>query len=339
MMDQGDRALEAAPLFSIVVPVYNTARVLARCLKSAAAQSLADIEIIVVDDGSTDGSGDVAQQIARDDRRVRLFRQANAGQGVARNLGLAEARGRYVLFLDSDDFIDPRTCEIVAAAFARTNADVVSFRLRFETELGATVAVRGPDDVMESEQPGIFADAMLDRNFLSSPCNKAVRRDLLTCHTIRFPALRAYEDALFSRHVALHARRVAFIPDVLYHALTRDGSTTRSLSVRHFEIAGEMVALERKLFGADVEASVFDAHIVRFFCHLLILAAFRISDRADRAACRALADAAGFKAAAQSRQAREHLPAKVRLQLLLVRHPGLLRLAARIASRLGIRPY
>lgn len=328
-----------APQFSIIIPVYNTEDYLEGCLRSAMAQTLRDIEIIVIDDGSTDASPAIAARLAEEDHRIRLLRQENGGQGVARNRGLECARGHYVMFLDSDDTLNPQSCEIVARAFARGQADVVSFGLSFETSEGAPVAVRGAGRTCESRQPDIFIDAMLDRAFLSSPCNKGYRRHLLIDQGIRFPPLRAYEDSLFSRHVALHAQHVTYIPDILYRAVTRSGSTTRNLSIRNFQIAADLIERERQLFDHAVDPAIFGAHVVRFFAHLLILAAFRIDDPADRAGCRALADAAGFADYAAQRAVRRHLPLRSRLQLHLAMHPGLLRLAALAARRLNIRLY
>lgn len=332
-----------SPLFSIIIPVYNTEAYLEACLHSAMEQSEAAIEIIVVDDGSTDASAALAAAMAADDPRIRIFHQNNSGQGVARNAALRRARGKYIMFLDSDDTLNSRACEIIAQHFVRTGADVVSFGIRFVTEHGSLVASRSNQLDLVSHQPDILTDAMLDRNFLTSPCNKAYDRLLLVRNGIVFPPLRAYEDALFSRHVALYAERVAYIPEVLYCAVTRSGSTTRRMSVQNFEIAFEAIRLERALFvdalHHRIDESIFGAHVVKFLVHILLLAAFRIDDRQERAQCYRLANASGLVDYAGRRDVRRHLSGRSRLQLFLVHRPWLARWAALIATRLRITPY
>lgn len=93
-------------LVSIIIPIYNVESYLAQCLDSILGQSYKNIEVICIDDGSTDSSGAIAQQYANKDPRVRIITQANAGQSAARNRGLEQASGEYVAFIDSDDYID-----------------------------------------------------------------------------------------------------------------------------------------------------------------------------------------------------------------------------------------
>lgn len=100
-----------SPLVSIIVPVYNVERYIKRCVDSLQGQTLQNIEIILVDDGSKDNSGRLCDEFAQQDPRIHVIHKQNAGQGLARNDGLNIAKGRYVLFIDSDDFIEPDTCE------------------------------------------------------------------------------------------------------------------------------------------------------------------------------------------------------------------------------------
>lgn len=343
MTFSSDDTIASPPLFSIVVPVFNTAAYVDACLQSALVQTEGDIEILVVDDGSVDDSFTICADIAARDARVRLFRKENEGQGVARNFALSQAAGRYVLFLDSDDTLDVRSCAILRDRFASTDAQVVSFGLRFQTEDGREIASRHVDHARISEEPDIFVDAMLDRDFLTSPCNKAYRRSLLADNAIAFPPLRAYEDALFSRHVAYCATKVLYIPDILYNATTRAGSTTRSMSARNFTIAGDLIAREKLLFAdrlaQEYGQSAFGAHVVRFLAHLLLLAAFRVDDRDERRACWRLAAAAGFDANVRRRDVMALLSYRTKIQVAIARRPTLARLAAQVAKRLNITPY
>lgn len=184
---------------------------------------------------------------------------------------------------------------------------------------------------------------MLDRNFLSSVCNKAYRLDLLRDNNIRFPELRAYEDSVFSRHVALHARKVVYLAQPLYRALTRSGSTSRGMNEASFTRAAEMLALERDLFRdqlADPSLSTaFRAHVAHFLAYLMVRAAFRVDDPDVRTSCWRIADEAGFRDCAGDHDAIALLGVKARAQVFLARHPMLLRGSAIVVRRLGRAPY
>src|SRR3546814_843422 len=154
----------------------------------------------------------------------------------------------------------------------------------------------------------IFLDAMLDRNFLSVVWNKIYRRSLLVENGICFPKLRAYEDSVFSRDVARRARKVLYMKDPLYLALTRHDSTSRAMSIRSFSLAAEMIDFERSMFYTGVEKPVwraaFNAHVARFFAYLILLSAFRIVDITEPVDCLTIAEGAGFsKAGAQQQSA------------------------------------
>jgi glycosyltransferase involved in cell wall biosynthesis len=330
-------------MFSVIVPVYNTADYIEACIQSLLDQDQPDFEIIVIDDGSTDSSAQILREVADRDERLRVYRQENSGQGTARNFGLAEARGVFVAFVDSDDVVAPDLFSRAAKHLSDPELDVVSFGIVFRDPAGRTVATRVTSATFQSTGDTIFLDSMLDRNFLSVVWNKIYRRSLLVENKISFPKLRAYEDSVFSRNVARHARKVLYMEDQLYFALTRNDSTSRAMSVRSFSLAAEMIDCEREMFYTGVEKpawrAAFSAHVARFFAYLIILAAFRIDDRDERAACLKIADSAGFAQAANDRQARILLNLRVKAQIFLARRPRLLRLLAVTARQFKLVPY
>ncbi|HCC34727.1 MAG TPA: hypothetical protein DEQ02_03500, partial [Ruminococcaceae bacterium] len=112
------------PDISIIVPVYNAARCLDRCVKSLAGQSLKSVEIILVNDGSSDGSGDLCDRFAAEDIRITAVHQTNAGPSSARNTGLTKAKGEYILFVDADDWMEPDAAEIMLRKARQCAADV-----------------------------------------------------------------------------------------------------------------------------------------------------------------------------------------------------------------------
>ena len=114
-----------APLISVIVPVYNTEKYLHRCVDSIINQTYQNLEIILVDDGSTDSSGCICDEYAKKDERIKVIHKENAGQGVARNIALEYASGEYVGFVDSDDWIDPRMYQTLYTYAVKDQSDIV----------------------------------------------------------------------------------------------------------------------------------------------------------------------------------------------------------------------
>ena len=116
------------PKLSVIVPVYKAEAVLETCVASVQAQTCSDWELLLIDDGSPDGSGKLCDGYAARDSRVRVFHKSNGGVSSARNLGMDEARGESILFVDADDWIDPEMCRILWEAQTAAGADTVSAR-------------------------------------------------------------------------------------------------------------------------------------------------------------------------------------------------------------------
>lgn len=198
------------PKVSVVIPVYNTERYLARCLESVLGQTERDLEIICVDDGSTDGSPEVLAQLARRDPRVRVLRQENKRQGAARNAGLAVALGDYVMFVDSDDWIPPDAVAKFLAVAEASGAPVVAS--------GDYLKDRRPEP---SPQPARWTlkrspleDMIADRKLRSTVCNKLYRREALAER--RFLEGIFYEDWPFLVDVFARIGGFALIAEPLY---------------------------------------------------------------------------------------------------------------------------
>ena len=333
----------AIPAISFVLPVFNVEAYLPKCLDSLLGQSRRDIEIIVVDDGSTDGSLAICREHAARDARIVVFAQPNQGQGVARNRGVQAANGRYISFVDPDDWLEPEMAADLLPAMFSSGADFANFGIDFIDEKGA-LAHRLPTFTRtELSGEAILHAALIDRDVYSSPCNKVYTREFLQRNRIEFPTLRAYEDIFYSRTVALHARKCIFIDRVYYHALIRAGSTTRRMDSSRIREAVKLVELERAgLIGPSSSARVrdlFDAHVVKLMSGLLIQAAFRIADRRDYLQCGSIAAALDFRALCRNPAALALLKPKNRWMARVVQYPRLTRLLATVLKRLGIEPY
>ena len=199
----------AAPTFSIVVPVYNAAKYLRNCLESCRMQALGDFEVLCVDDGSTDASPALLAEFAARDNRFRVFHQRNLGAGPARNMALDEARGQYVCFLDADDFYpSPNALEALRAAAAESGYDIVGGGKRIVREDGTLYREigfprTGPFDYRETQQQYDY------QRYLFS-------RSLLERTNLRFPALRRRQDPPFFVQALLSAGRYFAIGECVY---------------------------------------------------------------------------------------------------------------------------
>lgn len=224
----------AACDISVIIPVYNIQQHLRECLDSVLGQSYPHLQVICVDDGSTDESPAILAEYAQKDPRVQVIRQPNAGPGAARNTGLEAATGEYVIFLDSDDWFEPDFLEQMVDTAQREGADVAICRaVEFDTNSGREL----PSEWMMKKQylPGKLAFApqeMADHLFqftYGMPWDKFYRRELLTSSGIRYPALKNSEDLAFVYPTLLAAKRIAVVDEVLiHHRINRMASVSNS---------------------------------------------------------------------------------------------------------------
>ena len=126
-------------IISVIIPVYNVENYIEKCLNSIVNQTYNNLEIIIIDDGSTDNSIAIAEKIAENDKRIRIISQVNQGVSSARNLGLDNASGEYILFIDSDDWLDLETCKIALDTMIKHDADVVMWPYISEYPLNSKV--------------------------------------------------------------------------------------------------------------------------------------------------------------------------------------------------------
>lgn len=220
------------PLVSVIIPVHNAAAYLQQCLESVLNQTLRDIEVIAVDDASTDASPTLLAEIqARDDRlRIETFRN-NRGVSAARNTGLATARGEFVAFVDADDYVEPSMYETMLAAARSLGSEVVSCGIDSVDQWGAQLnatpfplppGLRHDPEEMRERLHDAFAVRML-----WYPVRSLYSRDLLVRQGLFFnERVRKGEDSLFNLKVLHFADGVCCIPDVMYHYRQHAASAT-----------------------------------------------------------------------------------------------------------------
>lgn len=210
------------PLVSVLIPLYNVERYLDDCVRSVVAQTHRDLEIVLVDDGSTDRSGAICDAWAARDARVRVVHTANRGVAAARNRGLDEARGDVVCFVDSDDWIERDLVERVVRIMERRHADMVVFTYHSASDDGSRTRVS--DDAAKFPSPGARDSAQAlellwterVQNFLWS---FAARRALY--EGVRFEEGYVMEDMGVTYRLFDAARSIYFLPEPLYHYRVR----------------------------------------------------------------------------------------------------------------------
>lgn len=222
-----DRTSYVPGLISIIIPVYNIEKYLDKCMESVVGQTYSHIEIILVDDGSTDGSGKLCDEWGKKDNRVKVYHKKNGGAARARNLGLKEARGEYIGFVDGDDYIaeDMYAC-LIDAMEEEVDLVCCSTEIVFPAKMRKPVEAYGQvkSPVCFSNQEAI-RELLLVQKLSFSSCDKLYRRELF--YGVRFPEGKTCEDYPVSYEVVKKSRRVVNIGKVKYFYRYREGSTSK----------------------------------------------------------------------------------------------------------------
>lgn len=244
------------PELSVIVPVYKAKDFLRRCTDSILAQGFRDFELLLIDDGSPDESGALCDEIATEDARVRVFHQRNGGVSVARNLGLREAKGRFIAFADSDDWLAPEALGTLYQAAVDAGADSAGCaHFKVETS-GESVVERGalPPGVYEAEaiREGIVYRLLGERlGKTEELLNGFVWRFLFDAEIIRRENLcfvGAYlEDELFLMEYFCHAKSLAMTDAPLYYYLQNPQSVTRNYLPDYMETFAKFMQLKEGL--------------------------------------------------------------------------------------------
>ena len=227
-------------MISIVIPVYNVEKYLAECVDSVLAQTYTDWEAILVDDGATDSSGRMCDEYAKKDSRIRVIHRENGGLSVARNTGLNAAQGEYIYFLDSDDYILPRTLEELQRTARREQADVVffdGFVFFDECEADDSVSRYTRKKCYQTENGREMLVQLLRKDEYRTPFQFLFsRKDFFNKHDLQFLEGIIHEDELFTFLVYNADGRVAHCHEQLYARRVRPASIlTSSGAMRRYD--------------------------------------------------------------------------------------------------------
>ena len=252
---------------SVIVPIYNSESELERCLSSIQKQTYENIEVICVDDGSTDGSGRIADKFAMKDQRFIVIHQKNAGESCARNIGLETSTGSVIAFVDCDDFIEPNMYEILMEELVKNDLDIVAGSWSEDTDRmtrAKSNSAKVFDGVFGREQ---FLEYIYKRDIyqgLAYMWNKLYRRTCIEKRTgelIKFDTTLAIGgDVLFLAMAALNAKRVEYVDKPLYHYYQRDTSGIHMLSIAKMKdwVRAYMIVIDL------LESELIDVEIVNY---------------------------------------------------------------------------
>lgn len=228
-MDQitGEMQMEQPIVISVIVPVYNIFEYLPRCVESIRKQTYPYLDIILVDDGSTDRTGALAEKLALEDKRIRVFHKENGGSSSARNLGIEHAKGTYIGFVDSDDYIEPQMYERMLAVAVQENLQMVQCSRDEIDENGNLMpnVCEPPKEAEFQNSEFLMRELLLHRGDCSF-CTRLTHRSLF--QNLRFPEGELNEDFYLLVQMLVQIPRIVVLPEQDYHVFYRYGSNTRT---------------------------------------------------------------------------------------------------------------
>lgn len=213
------------PLISVIVPVYNVKKYLPTCLNSICNQTLQSLEIILVDDGSTDGSSSIVDKYAAKDNRIKVVHKRSGNPGATRNVGLELVTGEYLSFVDSDDWIEPDMYENLYQTARITQADLVVTGVSVEFIRDKRVMHQQITNADTIEDPDMLLDLffqLMEKNLFAYSYNKLYRTNMLKAKKLLFPDILPYEDLVFNLKYYRLVKTVSLISGTPYHYMRRD---------------------------------------------------------------------------------------------------------------------
>ena len=254
---------------SVIVPVYDCEKYLDGCIRSILAQTYDNLEVLLIDDGATDDSGTVCERY-QGDERVRVWHRENSGVSATRNFGIAEATGEYLVFVDSDDTIEPDMVSSLVNNIEKNQADCAVCGMIYDYADGHSRNYPEEPVCFETDGRGAIREILLDRITMAGPVCKIFRRESVPANV--FPAdITLAEDAIAMITILMKMQTVIFDMKPFYHYNRREGSlTTSSYSKRDFDV---IIAYER------IAELLRDFHLEREVEFRQIVAHFRVYDK------------------------------------------------------------
>lgn len=254
------------PKISIIIPVYNTEKYLSNCLDSVVNQTFSDIEIICVDDGSTDGSFAILKEYAKKDNRVTVLKQKNKRQGAARNAGLKIAKAPYIFFVDSDDSVDLDACRLLYDAMITQKCDIVINNMSTQTN-DENLETRKDSyqqyyDITSYPQ-GIYDNDINIMKWRTSPAAKLYKKEIIDAHKITFPEKLIQEDEAWHWFYFTNVKTIYYLPVSLYNRFVHADSTMQ-LRDSNYERASDFAYIIEKIYKYLVKNDLYKKYSPEF---------------------------------------------------------------------------
>ena len=203
-------------MISVIIPVYNAVKYIQKCVESIQKQTFQDWELILVDDGSKDGSASLCDKLAGMDHRIRVIHQKNQGVSGARNTGIEAAIGEYIMFVDADDWIESNLCEQLMSGISNADLAIAGFYHLMPSGKKKNVFTCNSCYISLKVQLAVFFDNLYLKNFINSPCSKLYKRDIIGIQ--RFDKSVALgEDLLFNLEYLQECNTIFIIPFAGYN--------------------------------------------------------------------------------------------------------------------------
>ena len=256
-----DKGVAMIPIVSIIVPVFNSEKYIEKCLKSLLAQTYKDLEILVIDDGSKDNSSDVVRQLQLDDQRIKLICQENQGVSSARNKGIEMSKGQYIVFVDSDDYVESNYVETLLDLYEEERGDVAISNYVINHDV---IDVQDQDVVEKFDSKTAIAN-----KFDSCVCCKLISAELAKSNLFRKDLVIA-EDLYFYYTIMQKSNKIVYINRVGYHYVQHEAGTINKLSESKIPSMSVFEEMLNDCNDKDIYEAIISKYISTCF-HLLSL--------------------------------------------------------------------
>lgn len=253
-------------LVSVIIPVYNVEEYLTCCVKSVMRQTYTNIEIILVDDGSTDKSGIMCDELQTEDSRISVIHKSNGGLSDARNIGISKACGRYTALIDSDDFVSDDYIEVLLKAMNDNDADIVQCKFAEVSEKCTVYSSKKSNHIKIYDREHALKDMLYQKKLNNSAWGKLYKTDALKKY--KYPVGKLYEDLNVTYKIIDTSDKIVYIDSVMYLYRIRNSSIVRSsfnekkmISVEFVDEMKECLVNENKIYDMACKARCFSLYM------------------------------------------------------------------------------
>ncbi len=247
---------------SIIIPAYNSEKYIKKCVDSVLKQTYNNIEIIIVDDGSSDRTNEICHKMMNEDKRIFLITQQNSGSSSARNTGIEVATGDYITFVDSDDWIDEELYEKVIGKLEKDDADMVIFGITCFSSKIKNKTVRPEDNIIDNSNIEKQLIKIIRNDLYGYAWNKVYKSDLIKKMKIQFPCeIKKQEDLIFNLNILPYIKKISLSNETGYHYIQREDSLIHS---KEFEGLNNIRNYCEYIVDINIKDNVLKKNIVNY---------------------------------------------------------------------------